>query len=124
MELEAINSAARTIDQNNMVLIVLLCLTVVHLIHEVFKPPFWVPLVAGPLFLFSAIAGVAILKAQRIFIATDVAVNTVIGATAGMVVCFIVGAIALRAVRELTDSSNFGPYQRRSKPVARKPEAE
>lgn len=115
MDIDGLIAAAKTIDRNNMVLIVLFSAAATYLIREFLRPPLWVTILAFPLMLFSAWSGVAAFKAYGIFISNDVGANTVIAAASGMIICFIFGAIALRLLSEFTDTSNYGPYRASNK---------
>lgn len=111
MDFSAILTAARTIDLNNFILIVLCSISATYLVREFLKPPFWMPILILPAMFASAWFGAAILKANSVFISSEVSVNMVLGAMIGLVSCFVLGAVGYRIYAELFDATNFGPYR-------------
>lgn len=120
MDFDTLVSAARSVDANNSVLIFILCATATYLIRELFQPPVWIPLITFPVMLVASYAGVAIFKVSGVFPTADTAMNTVISAVVSITACFAAGALLYRAVAEVSDKSNYGPYKSKDgKPVDR-----
>lgn len=115
MELDNLLFAIKSIDKNNTVLVVVLCLSSVYLIREFLSPPTWLVIIACPSVLISGFVGTGIMKIQGWFVSGEEAINTVIGTSAGIVVCFCLGAVLYRVAAEFNDESRSGPYRTKDK---------
>ena len=115
MDLDTLFAAIRSIDKNNTVLVVVLCCSSVYLIREVLRPPPWLVGLAVPSVLIAGFIGTGIMRTQGWFVSGEEAINTVIGSTAGIVVCFCIGAVLYRVTAELRDESRKGPFKSKQK---------
>lgn len=115
MDIDTLLAAIRSIDKNNTVLVVVLCFSSVYLIREFLSPPTWLVILAVPSVLIAGFVGTGIMRTQGWFVSGEEAINTVIGTTSGIVVCFCLGAVLYRLTAEFSDGSRSGPYKTKSK---------
>jgi hypothetical protein len=115
MDIDTLMAAIRSIDKNNTVLVIVLCFSSVYLIREFMSPPTWLMILAGPSVLFAGFVGTGIMRTQSWFVSGEEAINTVIGTTSGIVVCFCIGAVLYRLTAEFSDETRSGPYKTKPK---------